>query len=141
MKERRKVDEAIGQTEADLNEILGRLSRLRRQRAALTERSAELFRRGMRGLEEEERQDSERLAVETQSAVGDAQLAGAVGILDWDAIGVGFPLSDDSNALDWSQWEPPEAEVPRSPAAPEVPVAQGSSGGTPRVPPCNLPNS
>lgn len=47
MAEQRKVRLAREQAENDLHELLGRVSRLRRQESSLQSRGAELFERGL----------------------------------------------------------------------------------------------
>lgn len=77
----------IEKVESDLNEILSRLARLRRQRVFLKDRSSVLFRRGIREVDEEDGvRTQEQALVDEQQAVGDAQSTGCFDILDWSAL-------------------------------------------------------
>jgi hypothetical protein len=84
---RLKDEEERAQEELDV--ILSRLMRIRRQRKVLRERGSELFARGVQSLDEMGGED-EVLAVEEQSAVGDAQAAGAFGVVDCGAFELPF---------------------------------------------------
>lgn len=87
VREGKRIDTEIEKTESDLNEILGRLARLRRQRASLKDRSSDLLRRGMRELDVEDGVRSQEQAIlDEQQTVADAQLTGAFRIVDWSAM-------------------------------------------------------
>lgn len=90
MSEKKKTDAEIEKAEEDLQEILSRLARLRAQRRVLHEKSSSLISRGLRQLREEDGVESqeEALLLAEQQAVGDAQAAGALGVIDWTAIGL-----------------------------------------------------
>jgi hypothetical protein len=77
---RLQEDEEKAQEELDV--ILSRLLRIRRQRKSLRERGAESFARGVQSLDEMDAEEAD-LTVQEQSAVGDAQSMGAVGVVDW----------------------------------------------------------
>ena len=73
---------ALRQAQADLEEALNRLVRLRRQKRQLVTRGNEMARLGLQSLdelEEVERQESE--------AVIDVQAMGGFGVIDWNAVG------------------------------------------------------
>lgn len=86
-----KVEVAIEKAEGELQEVLARLSRLRKQRQLLKSRGSDLFARGMRELDEEDgiRSQEEAILAEQQS-VGEAQLAGAIDVVDWSSLGLDF---------------------------------------------------
>ena len=114
LSEQEKVAKDIASTEELLSETLSRLTRLRRQHQALRDRTAEVFRRGMEGLEAAEEPDSPKPMSEEQFLVGQAQSLGAFGVIDWEAMGLSDSLAGSSSWL-------PE---------PEAPVDPGSSDGT-----------
>jgi hypothetical protein len=126
LSEQEKIAKEIAQTEEVLSETLSRLTRLRGQQQKLRDRGAEVFRRGMQGLEEAEEPDppvpsSEEPASEEQSLVGQAQSLGAFGVLDWEALGLTTPG-------DASSWLPePLAGLGSSD---ENPVLFQGSGGS-----------
>ncbi|KID82168.1 hypothetical protein MGU_10519 [Metarhizium guizhouense ARSEF 977] len=73
--------EALRQAQADLDESLNRLERLRKQKRQLLSKGNEMTRLGLQSLDEldeEERRESE--------AVIDAQSFGATDVLDWNAV-------------------------------------------------------
>ncbi|KAG8417829.1 hypothetical protein J3458_005288 [Metarhizium acridum] len=73
--------EALRQAQADLDESLNRLERLRKQKRQLLSKGNEMTRLGLQSLDEldeEERRESE--------AVIDAQSLGAIDVLDWNAV-------------------------------------------------------
>jgi type II secretory pathway component PulJ len=82
-----KLEADIEQAEGVLAETLARLARLRTQRRTLRERSSALFSRGMRDVDEADgvRSQEDALLAE-QQAVGEAQLSGAVDMIDWSVI-------------------------------------------------------
>jgi hypothetical protein len=96
LSEQERVSRDIEETEKVLADALSRLTRLRTQQRSLRDRGAEVFRRGMARLEEEEEPDSPRPMSEEQSLVGQVQSLGAFGVVDWEAVGV--PPGDD---LSW----------------------------------------
>ena len=84
----RQVDRDIASAEGELQALFSRLSSLRRQREELRERGAMLFSSSTREIEESDgiRSQEEALALETQQVVGELQLEGAFGVVDWDAF-------------------------------------------------------
>jgi hypothetical protein len=99
----KKVESDIEKAELELETTLARLARLRRQRKILSDKTSELFSRGMRELDEEDGIRSQEQAIlDEQHAVGEAQSFGAMGLLDWSSIlpevldPEGFPSSRDS---------------------------------------------
>ena len=125
----------IAATEEALAEVLGRLSRLRRQQQSLRERGAEAFRRGMERLEEVEEPDSPRPMSEKQVLVGQAQSLGVFGVVDWEAIGMTpyVPPASDSvvgpSFLD-SEWPVEAAPSDGRDASGGTPIASQGSGGS-----------
>ncbi|AEO59792.1 hypothetical protein MYCTH_2308322 [Thermothelomyces thermophilus ATCC 42464] len=98
LSEQEKVSKEIAETEALLAQTLSRLSRLRRLQQSLRDRGAEVFRRGIARLEEEEEPDTPPPMSETQTLTGQAQALGTFDVLDWESIGLdpgpnssGFP--------------------------------------------------
>lgn len=88
-KEQKRIEEDIEKTEESLQEALAKLSRLRKQRDVLRSRTADLFARGMRQLDEEDGVRSQEEAVlEEQQAIGDVQSLAHVDLIDWSAIGI-----------------------------------------------------
>ncbi|GKU13593.1 unnamed protein product, partial [Fusarium langsethiae] len=86
--EKRRLEKEEEVTENDLldlqrqvNERLSRLMRLRRQKRQLQERAEEMLRRNVETLDELE-------AVENAEslAAAEAQLSGAVGVVDWNEV-------------------------------------------------------
>lgn len=97
MEAQRKIDLDIEKAESALTETLARLVRLRKQKKVLKERGSDLFVRGIRDLDDIDGVRSQESAIlEEQQAVGEAQAAGAVDMLDWSSI-LGAPL--DSSLL------------------------------------------
>jgi hypothetical protein len=91
-----RIDADLSKAEADLQEALSRVSRLRQQREFLRKQSAELFARGMRDLDEEDGiATQEESILAEQQAVGEAQSLGAFGMVDWSAIDLsGFDVGE-----------------------------------------------
>lgn len=87
MKDQDRVDSDIEKTEQELQAVLAKLARLRKQRTFLKDRSNVLFKRGMIELDEEDgiRSQEEALLSEQQS-LGEAQSLGAMGLVDWSSI-------------------------------------------------------
>jgi len=87
VKAEQRADADLASAEAELLETLARVDRLRKQRNALRAKRKELFARGMRDLDEEDGiRTQEEAILEEQRSVGEAQLAGAVDVVDWAAI-------------------------------------------------------
>lgn len=102
--EQKRLDEDIEKAEERLNEILSRLARLRRQRRVARERGSELFRRGMREVDDEDGvRSQEEAIIAEQHAVGEAQLAGAFGAIDWDFLGFDGSGETSSGAVAHAQ--------------------------------------
>ncbi|KJK83615.1 hypothetical protein H634G_00847 [Metarhizium anisopliae BRIP 53293] len=79
--EEERAEEQMLKAQAELNEALARLARLRRQKRQLVTKGQQMTRLGLQSLdalEEEERRESE--------AVIDAQSLGAIDVLDWNAV-------------------------------------------------------
>lgn len=132
---RDKIDRDIADAERQLSEALSRLSRLRQQRKKLGSDGSSLLDRGLKGLEGEEEPDSPPPMSEEQALVGQAQSLGAVGVVDWEAVG-GVPYGS-AGSLDFLADFPTSSGASGSfseflrASAPVV--GQGSSGGTPGV--------
>lgn len=93
--EQRKARAAREKAEEELAELLGRVQRLRRQEEAWRKKGLELFERGM--VEEDAVvADAEQRILDRQQAIGDAQVAGAFGLVDWDAIFAGVQVDPGS---------------------------------------------
>jgi len=87
MEAQRKVDSDIEEAETNLTETLARLVRLRKQKKLLKERGSDLFVRGIRELDEVDGvRTQEEAILDEQQAIGEAQAAGAVDMLDWSSI-------------------------------------------------------
>lgn len=91
---------ALRQAQADLDESLNRLERLRKQKRQLISKGNEMARLGLQSLdelEEEERRESD--------AVIEAQSLGAIDLIDWNAVsgdanfGVDEMLSVEGSSL------------------------------------------
>ncbi|KAK4170587.1 hypothetical protein QBC36DRAFT_305832 [Triangularia setosa] len=124
LSEQKKIDEEIAAKENLLAETLNSLTRLRKQRESMRDWGAELFRRGMESLDE-----VDALAPPSpgpadpsgeQSLVGQAQSLGALGVIDWEAVGISNPdvAFEPPAGLDWL-------------GDPVPAVGQDSSGGIP----------
>lgn len=96
-KEQERIEKEIEKSEEILQEALARLSRLRRQRDSLKSRSAELFERGMRQLDEEDGVRSQEEAIlEEQQAIGAAQSVSHLDLIDWSSVLDGPSLFGDT---------------------------------------------
>lgn len=122
MSEQRRVEqeeadaeESLFVLQTQLQTAVGRLARLRRQKRVLKERGSELFRRGMRSLDEMEEEDR-RIQSSMDFVASDVRSLGADVPFDWSSLGL--DLSETDLAV-------------LSEPAPVV--DPGSSGGTPEV--------
>lgn len=105
-KEREEAESSAASLSAELaaassrlNEVLGRLERLRKQEALLASRGFSLFEQGMQ--EEDEligETDADSSVLSRQQAVGEAQSLGAFGVIDWDAVLGLDPLVDPDSS-------------------------------------------
>ena len=77
--------DAVEEAQRKASEAVARLSRIRKQRALLRTRGAEMVNRGLNSLDELEAADRE----ESEAAVA-AQEVGALGVVDWNAVGLSF---------------------------------------------------
>jgi hypothetical protein len=77
---------ALLEAQKRLDESLARLDRIRRQKRLLLSKGGDMVRRGLASLDEME--ETER---EESSAVVDAQLSGALGVVDWNAVFLTLP--------------------------------------------------
>jgi hypothetical protein len=100
-REKDRIDEQKEQAEADLQDALARLQRLRRQEKHLREKAAEMIRRGCEDLDEleelEHRESVDRQAAES-SALNDIQLLEDHGVIDWSAVPDSFFLGADGES-------------------------------------------
>jgi hypothetical protein len=87
MSARDKIDKEIVDAERQLSEALSRLSRLRHQRETINKDGSLLLDRGLQGLAEYKEPDTPPPMSPEQRLVGEAQSLGAVGIVDWEAMG------------------------------------------------------
>ncbi|KAF4457149.1 hypothetical protein FALBO_15260 [Fusarium albosuccineum] len=97
-KRRLEKEEEVAETELinlqqQVNERLGRLMRLRRQKRHLQERAEEMLRRNVETLDE-----LEALENEESFAAVEAQSLGAVDVIDWSSLGL--EISDVLPSLD-----------------------------------------
>ena len=129
LSEQEKISKDIASAEETLAQALSRLTRLRSQQRSLRDRGAEVFRRGMDRLEAEEEPDSPQPMSAEQQLVGQAQSDGAVGVLDWESVGI-VPYS--SAVLDPNVVGGPSPDFDWL-VDPTLAVGQGSSSGTPPV--------
>ncbi|KAG8664456.1 uncharacterized protein FPOAC1_013794 [Fusarium poae] len=94
-REKDRIDEQKEQAEADLQDALARLQRLRRQEKHLREKAAEMVRRGCEDLDEleasEAQESSDRQAAES-SALNDIQLLEGNDVIDWSSVPDSFFL-------------------------------------------------
>ena len=97
-REEREAEEELLLAQQKMNETLGRLMRLRRQRGMVKQKGIELLKRGfedMDELEEAERRESD--------AAVDARVQGAVDVIDWSSVGLnwteGLTLGPSSASL------------------------------------------
>lgn len=84
MREQKKIAKEEREAEEALEQAMARLARIRKQKRSLKDRGDKLFQRGILGLGDDERDESE--------AVSDVQSRGALDVLDWEAI-LGDPSS------------------------------------------------
>lgn len=89
----RRLEEA----QRELSEKLARLRRLRQQKEFLVEKGVDMVARGLSNLDE-----LERVECEESETVLDAQVNGAVDVIDWNAVFLTVPelgLPDDPLAM------------------------------------------
>ncbi|KAK4112528.1 hypothetical protein N656DRAFT_779399 [Canariomyces notabilis] len=101
----RRLEEA----QRELSEKLARLRRLRQQKEFLVERGVDMVARGLSTLDE-----LESAKREESSAAPEAQLSGAVDVVDWGAVSGTVP--------ELEQWVDPGS------SGGTLPVSQGSGG-------------
>lgn len=85
------AEERLLRAQAEMNQALAKLSRLRRQKRQLQKRGLEMLRKGkgsLDELEESDRQESEAVAV--------AHSWGAHGVIDWESSLLDFSVAADN---------------------------------------------
>lgn len=97
----KRLQEAEEKAQEELDVLLNRLMRIRRQRKSLRDRGDELFARGVQSLDEMFDEETD-LSVQEQSLAGDAQAMGAVGVTDWSVFESAFGVNLAGAPLDLS---------------------------------------
>ncbi|KAK4107657.1 hypothetical protein N656DRAFT_785137 [Canariomyces notabilis] len=112
------AEEELFVLQTQLQTVVGRLARLRRQKRFLKERGSELLRRGLQSLDELE---GELESLET-NATTDAHSLGVPASVDWSSFGLDLSEADLAALAD-----PAPLDGPGS-SGETLPVSQGSGG-------------
>jgi len=117
--EEEKAEKELFVLQTKLQTMMNRLVRLRRQKRILKDRGAEMFRRGMVGLEEVEAEER-RVAAEADFVAQDVSSLGVTGP-DLGSFGLDLPIDP---SFDWEA-------LFQSPVVGTPPTASGTPPGAP----------